>query len=86
MQAIMKKTVTVLALLGSLIIILSSFQFGHAITMFLLAGLIPGTDIIVSPDQMFSGIALIAGFSLSVLVTSSVRRLVGVKRHNTLRP
>lgn len=76
---IMKKVIVYLALIGSLIIILSSFQFGHALAFFLLAGIIPGTDIIVSPSQMFTIIALIAGFAISRLVTPQLRSLV-IKR------
>ena len=76
----MKKVVTVLAVLGSLIIILSSLQFDHALTMFLLVGLVPGTDIVVSPGQMFMAVGLIAGFALARLVTPPLRRLVSVQR------
>ncbi len=82
----MKKVITVLALLGSLSLILSSLRLGHQITMLLLAGQVPYTNIIMSPNQMFIAIALIAGFSMSVLITPRLRALVGVKRHNTLRP
>jgi hypothetical protein len=79
MQTIMKKVVTILASIGSLILILSSFHLGQAITMFLLAGVIPGTDYIVSPSQMFFVIAMIAGFAAARMVTPSLRRLI-VKR------
>ena len=71
----MKKAITILALIGSLIIILSSFQFGQAVTMFLLAGLVPGTNIVVSPNEMFMVIALIAGFAMARLITPGIRRL-----------
>ncbi len=71
----MKKAITILALTGSLIIILSSFQFDQVLAMFLLAGLVPGTDIVVSPNQMFVVISLITGFILARLITPRIRHL-----------
>jgi hypothetical protein len=75
----MKKVITLSALVGSLIIILSSFQFGHALAYFLLAGIIPGTDIVVSPSQMLVILALVAGFAIARLMTPPLRRLT-IKR------
>ena len=71
----MKQVITITALIGSLIIILSTFHIGNAIAYFLLAGVVPGTDIVISPSEMFVLIAGVAGFSIARLTISPLRRL-----------
>jgi len=61
----MKNAIITICLTGSLIVILSAFQAGEAITMFLLAGVIPGTNIVISPSDTLVLIALITGFVIS---------------------
>ncbi len=65
----MKKAITIVALGGSLLIILGSFHVGEALTLFMLAGVIPGTNILISPTQTLVLIGLISGFALSRLIT-----------------
>ncbi len=53
----MKKFVVSFCLVGSALIILDSFNFAHTIMMFLLAGVIPGTDYAISPIDMMAASA-----------------------------
>ncbi len=48
--------------------ILDSLNAGHALMMFLLAGIIPGTSISLSADVMMQFFALLIGFVLARLV------------------
>jgi hypothetical protein len=48
----MKKFFTVFFLVFSLLIILESFNFGYGLMMFFFAGIIPGTNLQLSPEQM----------------------------------
>ncbi len=49
----MKKTITILLIVASLLIILDSIHFGDALIMFLFAGIIPGTNLQLNPEQTF---------------------------------
>jgi len=49
---IMKKFFTVFFLVISLLIILASFNFGYGLMMFFFAGIIPGTNLQLTPEQM----------------------------------
>lgn len=53
----MKKTITTLCLVGSGLIILSSFDFAHSLVLFLLAGVIPGTNVALTPIDMMAASA-----------------------------
>lgn len=72
---VMKKAITIIALTGSALIIMSSFRVGSMVAMFLLAGQVPGTSIIMSPTETFMLIALVAGFTVARLMTPPLRRL-----------
>ena len=61
----MKKALTASFTILSLILILDSINAGHAIAMFILAGIIPGTNIAVSADRMLEVCVLLIGFILS---------------------
>lgn len=61
----MKKIITIALITFSLLIILDSLNFGHAIMMFLLAGVIPGTNIAIDGARMLEFFALAAGFTLA---------------------
>ena len=69
----MKKIITVVFLSLSALIILDSLNAGHAVVMFLLAGVIPGTNLAISADEMLNLFALLIGFSLSRVTTSLIR-------------
>lgn len=88
----MKKTLTLILIALSFMLILDSMNAGHAIMMFLLAGVIPGTSIAVEASRMLEIFALLLGFTLSRVVMNIAqlalsRRQSGVfKRYNTLSP
>jgi|GEM_PF-1013928 len=88
----MKKILPLLLTVLSLLMIFDSINLGHALVMFLLAGVIPGTNIAVGADHMLIGFALLIGFILSRLTvqlfalrTRSTEVLL-FDRHNTLSP
>ena len=58
----MKKKIAVTITILSFILILDSMNAGHALAMFLLAGVVPGTNIVLSADRMLELIALLTGF------------------------
>lgn len=53
----MKKTITTMSIVGSGLIIASSFDVTHSLVLFFLAGVIPGTDIILTPLEMMAASA-----------------------------
>lgn len=69
----MKKALTILFLSLSAIIILDSLNTVHALTMFLLAGVIPGTNIAISGDRMLEIFTLLIGFTLSRVTLNLIR-------------
>lgn len=54
---VMRKLIILFCLIGSSLIILDSFNFAHSIMMFLLAGVIPGTNFALSPIDMMAASA-----------------------------
>lgn len=78
----MKRVIVVICLIGSGILIVDSLQIPQAFFMFLLAGVVPGTQIILSGQQMLELFVLLTGFVLSrlanrvfALLARPVRRL-----------
>jgi len=69
----MKKSLSVLFVSLSAILILDTLNAGHAIAMLLLAGIIPGTNISIDADRMLEYIFLLTGFTLSRVTTSLMR-------------
>ena len=69
----MKKTLSILFVLLSALLILDTLNAGHALTMFLLVGIIPGTNISIDASRMLEYILILTGFTLSRLTTGSVR-------------
>lgn len=53
----MKKAVITFCLIGSGLIILSSLNIMHSLTLFFLAGVIPGTNIALTPVEMMAASA-----------------------------
>lgn len=67
----MRKSILLLSLAGSFLIIISSFihvSFIYAFVAFLLVGQIPGTHSFVTPDNRLLFISLISGFIASRLL------------------
>ena len=53
----MKKTIIAICLIGSLLILLDTIDFEHSLVLLLFAGVIPGTDIVISPINMMAATA-----------------------------
>ena len=58
----MRKIIILICVTLSVLMILDSFNVGHAFMMFLLAGVIPGTNIAISASTMMELCALVGGF------------------------
>jgi hypothetical protein len=70
----MRKPIVIIATVLSGLMILDSLQVGHAITMFLLAGVIPGTNLVLSPTVTLELFALLLGFVMSRIVINVMRQ------------
>lgn len=79
----MRKTVIIICTVLSLGIILESLNAGHALVMFLLAGVIPGTDIALSANRMLELFTFLIGFTLS-RVTFNLIRLIPIRPRTTV--
>jgi hypothetical protein len=53
----MKKTITTVCLVGSGLLVLSSLDLTHSLILLLLAGVIPGTNIALTPIEMMAASA-----------------------------
>ncbi|UTX51565.1 hypothetical protein KI440_01245 [Candidatus Saccharibacteria bacterium TM7i] len=67
----MKKTLTLVFTLAACMLILDTFNAGHALAAFILAGVIPGTNITISATAMMMLYAVIAGFILARLASAT---------------
>lgn len=72
----MRKGVIIFCLVISGIIILDSLNVGHAFVMFLLAGVVPGTNVIISAANMLEAFSLLIGFTLSRIAINLTRIVV----------
>lgn len=79
----MQKNVTILFVSLSAILILDTMNAWHAFAMFLLAGIIPGTNTTIDADHMLQYILLISGFTLARITTSLVRAYSSHQRSTT---
>lgn len=69
----MKKSLTIIFTTLSLLLILDSMHFGDALMMFLLAGVIPGTNSSLDGAQMLELCLLISGFVFARIMMHFVR-------------
>ncbi len=69
----MRRRVIITCISLSGIIILDSLNAGHAAVMFLLAGIIPGTNIAISGGQMLALFALAAGIVVGRIFSRTLR-------------
>lgn len=69
----MRKTIIITSLILSGIMILDSMDAGHVLMMFLLAGIIPGTNIAISAQTMMEGFALAGGFVIARVMSNLFR-------------
>ena len=72
----MKKGFSIAFVIGSAIIILSTFNVASALMMFLLLGLIPGTETVISPALMLEIISLLIGFTLARIINVGLVKLM----------
>lgn len=70
----MKKTLTIIFTILSLVIILDAFNAGEALFMFYLAGVIPGTDLAINANRMLEIFTLLIGFTLSRIAITLFRK------------
>lgn len=68
----MRKVIIITCLTLSGLIILDSLNAGHALMMFLLAGVIPGTNIALSATITLEFFALMTGFVVARLVRTLI--------------
>jgi len=66
----MRKAIIIASLVGSGLMIFDSLNVGSAIAGFLLGGVIPYTNYVISPDQTLALIFFIAGFFMSRAVVA----------------
>jgi hypothetical protein len=71
----MKKTLIIAFSLSSLLLIINSFDIGHALMMFYLAGIVPGTNIAIDAARMLEIFALLSGFIVARIMSSMFRVL-----------
>jgi hypothetical protein len=73
----MKKNITIACTAASLLLILDSFGMGYKVMLFLLVGIIPGTNIALSPIEM-----LVLMTALTSIVITRVGILPLVKKYS----
>ena len=71
----MRKFIIITCLVLSGLIILDSLNAGHLLMMFLLAGVIPGTDISISAGRMMEFFGLLIGLVIGRLSTRPLQAL-----------
>lgn len=79
----MRNLIITTCLGSSFYMILDSMNAGHALVMFLLAGIIPGTNIVIEAGRMFEFFTLLIGFTLSRITISLFRHGI-VRRQQQL--
>lgn len=82
----MKKTLTITFIILSAILILDSMDAAHALAMFLLAGIIPGTNVVMSATVMLEFFALLLGFVLARVCIYTGRAIVSAQATRTIKP
>lgn len=69
----MKKKLTILFTALSFILIFDSMNVGYALAMFFLAGIVPGTNIVIDASRMLELFTLLFGFTLSRITVNLIR-------------
>lgn len=81
----MKNTISIIFIILALMLILDSMNIGHMVAMFLLAGIIPGTNLVLNAERMLELFALLIGFVLArvaVALTRTYATYRSEKLHN----
>ena len=79
----MKKKLTILFVSLSAVLILDTFNAGQALVMLLLAGVIPGTNVVIAADSMLKCILLVSGFVCSRITVYAAHAYATVYRDTT---
>jgi hypothetical protein len=70
----MKKAITIICLIGALLLILDSVHASHWLVLFFLAGVIPGTNILISAtDTLAANATAITIVILRITVWPTIR-------------
>jgi hypothetical protein len=72
----MRKAIIITCLIFSGLIILDSFNAGHILMMFLLAGVVPGTNVALSATTMMEIFALLTGLVIGRLSSRAIRQIL----------
>lgn len=83
LKSLMKKAITIILTILTAIIILDSFNFAHNLTMFILAGVVPGTNFVVTADAMLVFFAFTIGFTLARVSTYAIRSIAQYQTERT---
>ena len=71
----MSKFVIVTCLILSGVLILDSLNVGHSIALFILAGVVPGTSLVIGANQMLAAFALLLGFIFGRLINGAIVKI-----------
>lgn len=72
----MKKTIIITLTILSVLMILDTSNASHGIAMFLLAGAVPGTNLVVDATGMLAVISFIVGFIATRIAAPFTQRLI----------
>ena len=79
----MKKTIIIASLAGSLILILDSTNAAYNVLMFLIAGIVPGTNILLPPMAMLVGISAMTAIIIFRVFTTLTNMFFNQKTTET---
>ena len=72
----MKKAIITVSLISSLLLLLDSANAAHWLVLFFLAGIVPGTDILISPvDMLAANATAITIVILRITVWPTIRNI-----------
>jgi hypothetical protein len=69
-----RKVIIIACLAASLLIFLDTIDIVHGLVMFLLAGIIPGTNIVLSATQMLVVMIVLTGLAIYRFAVTPLRR------------
>lgn len=79
----MKKAIAIIATVFSILLILESMDAYYAFAMFMLAGVIPGTNITLSASFMFEFFSVLLGFALARVSITVGRNITNARLRQT---
>lgn len=82
---VMKKIFVIILTILSAILILDTLNAGQAVAMFLLAGIIPGTNFALDATRTFEIFLFLGGFTLARIAVR-LANIVAARRQNQAQP